>query len=791
MTVAALPATVSYIEDGVSTVFPVPFRFKAAGDLVVDRVAAGVAVRLQLGADYSVTGGDQDSGGTLTRTAATNGATLRINRETARAQPMVYTTGDRFPAESHEQALDRQMLIAQEIDASLSDINARALLAPEGEALAPIVGARPGRVLGFGVDPNVPLMLSGGGADGALREDLADPELGGKLMAFRAAMTAPARDMEAARKDIVSVKDWGAVGDGVTNDRDAIATAFANAPNGAAVFFPAGNYLWNGQIELTGRTDLLITGNNARIVSPAVRFRSFLRLVNCQRITTDGLRWDQGHSILPTYTSDDYASNILNCPIEISGGQRIVVRNGTFANLYTSAVFAVGASDIAVVDNLFTSPVQGQTFIPLGVPAAQWLQHIHLQTCAGIIVQRNQFINAPITNPAIGVCSVYASGISRYASIEENYSEYAGRDNTGTHRLGDFDYYGDVLNPRLANNRSRFLMAQFARVNATRGAIISGNVITCSVNAELDYSGIIGVEGTIFFGGQKGSQDTIVSHNIIDDPAQRHAVAIAGIAYDHGRPLTNFRVTDNIITGCRRSVLARGPQYGTLIERNSSRGAGAGSILIDQQPAITSDLGNEAGSLFRNITVTANELLDGSGGNAGAIIVNLFKSPLFTGTIDHVNVSRNIVRAVSENAGQGITVNLAASMPEGHSRVADNQVVSYGIGIYQRAARLADIRTNRMLNCPTPIFIEAGGIHVQRDGNTFNDGALEGAATLAAGTVSLAATEARVGDRIDVQLVTPGGTPGFLSARCDVNSTIIINSTSNTDTSSVRWRIRH
>lgn len=132
MTVAAKPATISYIEDGVSVSFAVPFRFKAANDLVVDRVVNGDVLPLQLGVDYSVTGGTTDAGGTLTRLAKTNGAVLRITRDTARAQPMTYATGDRFPAASHEDALDRQMLIAQEQDAIQEDVRNRSLMLPPG-----------------------------------------------------------------------------------------------------------------------------------------------------------------------------------------------------------------------------------------------------------------------------------------------------------------------------------------------------------------------------------------------------------------------------------------------------------------------------------------------------------------------------------------------------------------------------------------------------------------------------------------------------------------------------------
>lgn len=139
VTVAALPAVVEYAEDGVSTSFAVPFRFRAATDLIVERIADGNVSPLTIGVDYTVSGGGTDAGGTVTRTAATGGATLRLRRDTTRAQAMRYPTGGRFPAESHEEALDRAMLIAQEQDAALGETAGRALMVPPGETVGDIV----------------------------------------------------------------------------------------------------------------------------------------------------------------------------------------------------------------------------------------------------------------------------------------------------------------------------------------------------------------------------------------------------------------------------------------------------------------------------------------------------------------------------------------------------------------------------------------------------------------------------------------------------------------------------
>jgi Peptidase_G2, IMC autoproteolytic cleavage domain len=154
MTAAALTPSIEYIENAVTLAFAVPFRFRSPQHIAASRVSpAGVVTTLVYGADYSVTGGSTDSGGTLTvTTAAVAGTILRIKRITPRAQDMDYTSGDTFPAESHESALDKAMLIDQEQDAKIDDTAARALLVPDGE-LAPAIPdatSRADKLWGFG-----------------------------------------------------------------------------------------------------------------------------------------------------------------------------------------------------------------------------------------------------------------------------------------------------------------------------------------------------------------------------------------------------------------------------------------------------------------------------------------------------------------------------------------------------------------------------------------------------------------------------------------------------------------
>lgn len=120
MTVATIPPLIAYLENGVTTLFNVPFQFIDKADLVVTSIAAdGAETVLALDAAYSVTGGDGDTGQVIKGAAGTAGDTLRIERRTPRAQDLDYQANGEFPAESHERGLDRAMMIDQEQDARI------------------------------------------------------------------------------------------------------------------------------------------------------------------------------------------------------------------------------------------------------------------------------------------------------------------------------------------------------------------------------------------------------------------------------------------------------------------------------------------------------------------------------------------------------------------------------------------------------------------------------------------------------------------------------------------------
>jgi hypothetical protein len=154
MTISSVYAPINYTGNGVTVAFPVTCPFFGTGTSAEIRVvqvviATGAESVLINGTDFTVTGGN-NSTGTVTATTAPP-ATVKwvINRETDQLQETDYVENDPFPAEAHEDALDRLTAIAQEQQVALD----RTAQLPDGytgsfDPVLPVIVAA-GQVLGI------------------------------------------------------------------------------------------------------------------------------------------------------------------------------------------------------------------------------------------------------------------------------------------------------------------------------------------------------------------------------------------------------------------------------------------------------------------------------------------------------------------------------------------------------------------------------------------------------------------------------------------------------------------
>ena len=119
MTVSTTTNKVIRDGDGTQLTFSYTFKIFADGDLdVYVRTAAGSETLQTLTTNYTVTGAGNDGGGNVVFVAGqAPSATEKvvIQRKLDLTQGTDYTPNDPFPAESHEEALDRLTFITQQI----------------------------------------------------------------------------------------------------------------------------------------------------------------------------------------------------------------------------------------------------------------------------------------------------------------------------------------------------------------------------------------------------------------------------------------------------------------------------------------------------------------------------------------------------------------------------------------------------------------------------------------------------------------------------------------------------
>jgi hypothetical protein len=120
MTISSTTVKNSYNGDGSTTTFSYTFKIFANSDLQViirNNTTATETVKT-LTTHYTVTGAGSASGGSVIFTAGNipaSGETVVLRRAVPQTQAIDYIANDPFPAESHEEGLDRAMMTLQQV----------------------------------------------------------------------------------------------------------------------------------------------------------------------------------------------------------------------------------------------------------------------------------------------------------------------------------------------------------------------------------------------------------------------------------------------------------------------------------------------------------------------------------------------------------------------------------------------------------------------------------------------------------------------------------------------------
>lgn len=502
-----------------------------------------------------------------------------------------------------------------------------------------------------------------------------------------------------------NVRHFGALGNGLADDSAAIQAAVDAIADGSNLSFPRGEYRIDNEIKIHKRSGICFIGEGARISGGPDRFRSFFHCDASHELTFDGIEFDQRGTRLPPYESSEHGKT-YHCPIYFINGDGLTVKNAEFKDLYSLSVFFFQSTRVVVENCVFHCNSSDND---------QWLQFIHMQTYGGAnVVADCRFIGASATSPSYNPAAVFASGggLGSSLRIEGNYSEYCGRNNHGSHRLGVFDIYGDAQNVVVRDNVSLHTMAQFMRLSSTRNAQISGNRVVMSADAEFDYS-IFTIESVITFApGQVGCQNIEISGNKFEDIHGRAAFAVGVLSYDWGAPATGITVKGNIFVGCRRSVVVYGPFLNVDILNNGGQ-SGRNSIEVAHNgldgAQVTSVIRREYLGYFDGLLIAFNAILNDSPNDSNAITINLHKTPKYSGSVGSFVVRDNSLRRVGKiDGGQAIAVIVNAAKQQGQVLISGNETEGYTHDWYIRGTKDVIVNGNRSINTASSSYLDDG-----------------------------------------------------------------------------------
>ncbi|MEK9983534.1 MAG: glycosyl hydrolase family 28-related protein, partial [Opitutae bacterium] len=252
MTVSSSASRNQYTATAGQTVFAYTFEIVSDDDIVVLKNG----VTLTKTADYTVSGVGTDSGGNVTLTSgATAGDILTLYRDMPYERTTDYTNAGDFLAADVNNDFDRLWIATQQVN---EEVN-RSLKAPVTDPLTtdmtiPAKADRLNKILRFNAttgDPEV-ITLASGATSAA------------NVSFTQAGAGAVERTVETKLNETISVKDFGAVGDGVTDDTAAIQAAIDSVGSAGAIYIPDGTYKVTDTITIAQGTSVSIYGESRR-----------------------------------------------------------------------------------------------------------------------------------------------------------------------------------------------------------------------------------------------------------------------------------------------------------------------------------------------------------------------------------------------------------------------------------------------------------------------------------------------------------------------------------------------
>ncbi len=424
MTISSQLKRLSYSGNGSTTSFAYSFRILDQASLkVVVQSAAGVDSVKTITTDYTVSGVGSSVGGAVDFvTAPLLGETVSIILDPELTQLTDYSTGGAFPAQSHEDALDKQL----NINKRSRDIADRSITLPDGDVDGS--GAYDAK------NNRIKNLTTGILGTDLVTKDYVDAQASGLVGAVIATGGVTNRTLQDHTGDMLSVKDFGALGNGSANDTASVQAACAQ---GGSLFFPAGTYMLD-EVTITKKCQITL--------EPLAILK--------QRSITGG----QDQAILKFSTGSDFSS--------VEGGQfdgnAAALTGGHTAQVMTSIRVVGGPTHIRVSNTYIHDFLHAGWYFGSGSNSV--FENIHVKDC-GKGCTHQEANNGRVEN-------VTFEGISNNGkAIYQHATEFRDADNLAMKNVRIVDFAPD--NSGLEPTATAFTFERMLRFDAS-GLVATG-----------------------------------------------------------------------------------------------------------------------------------------------------------------------------------------------------------------------------------------------------------------------------------------------------------------------------
>lgn len=337
-------------------------------------------------------------------------------------------------------------------------------------------------------------------------------------------------------------ENHGAVGDGVTDDTEAINAAFQT--ENIVVFKNGATYLIsdsinipdNGRLIGNGATIKLKNNTVIRYVESTDTPVGLITIKDVGNVSIENLIIDVNGSTFPLYSTYD---NVDNVAIAVESSNDVFIKNCKFINLYTEGIDThLTTGDIVIEGNYFKHIQQYQG---LRKDCIYCVTH-----SGGTMNVNNNICDEDEIDNQYGCGGIFFANV-RNAICSGNIVLNCGRRNVYGHPVSAICVYSECMNIDVHDNYIKSIEGIF---RSDASAKISFRFNYCTFTGSCGYSDSDYIRITYYRPSYFGywGEHTIEGNTIVIDDTNRGAARGIGVGHDNSRPLHSLRIINNDIT---------------------------------------------------------------------------------------------------------------------------------------------------------------------------------------------------------------------------------------------------